>query len=320
MPDYDSPGKRKARDLVTAVFASTGGTVLDFYGESPGRSAVQFVDAGLTVTCAEKERKLHADLARDAELYGYEPHFGRASRLDREFDFVFADFCGNASPDNWEELRRLAPKVRQWMAVTISPDHQINEALQGRAAPFTVPVWMHGATGMRLQYIARYVRDDRGQRMWIALLRPVPYRKGNQSLSGATIARDLERRDYWASPTFRKSFPLLVPHRKQSQTEWGRMMQKGWNAEYYAANRESILQLKADQRLEDSGAARERAKDYYWANHERVLGWKRAWEKANPDKLREYHRRSYQKRKDDPEYIAANRARARAAYLRKKAA
>lgn len=263
---YDSPGKKSARDLVTTVFASTGGTVLDFYGG--GRSARAFVEVGLTVTSAEIDRDLHDSLRRDAEAFGYEPFYGRASRIKRTFDCVFADFTGGPSPKTRRELIKLAPMATQWLAVTLSPDRQLDEAVIGPSSAATVPAWVIEATGMRLEYIGRYTRNQYGQWMWIALLTPRLLRRGRQTmLDPLTVAREIQRRRYWASPGFRERFPNLVNHRQLSLTR----REQARSREYYLAHRDEKLAY---------------AREHYAQNREKRRQQHRAWAAANPEKAK----------------------------------
>lgn len=278
MSNYDSPGKQKARDLVTAVFASTGGTVLDFYGG--GRSARQFVGAGLTVTSAELVRSLWPILERDAAVYGYEPFFGRASRIKRTFDWVFADFTGGPSPTTRRELVKLAAMARHGIAVTLSPDRQLDEAMIGPSSAATVPAWVIEATGMRLEYISRYTRNELGQWMWLALLsRRMPIRGSAQQVDVLTIAREIQARRYWATNRFRVEFPSLVIHRRHSQTA----AEKDGQRTYYEKNRERYL-------------ARARAR--YYENREERLEQQRAWRVQNPEKYAAAQKRWRERNKD----------------------
>lgn len=220
---YDSDGKRRARDLVVEVAETSGcRTFLDFWGG--GASARQATVAGLTVTSAEKDRALQAGLVADAEVNGYSAHLGDAVDIDQKFDFVFADFCGNANPTRFKELGALATKTNRWLAVTLAPDWQMNESMQGDAATFTVPAWLVGATGMRLAYVSRYVRNERGVTMWLVLLEVRPTWSHPISKSGIRAGTEYDPRSvarhltltrpqrgtyYWASPRFAKDFPKL---------------------------------------------------------------------------------------------------------------
>ena len=291
---YDSPGKRDSRALFTEVFGTKGGSVLDFFGG--GRSAEEFVAAGLTVTSAEVSAELWPELERHSAEWGYEPFYGNAVKLKRRFDYINADFCNNAGTVSRKVLRRLAPFVKEWMAVTVSSDHQINYELQGASATATVPVWMVEATGgMQLEYVGRYVRNEHGQTMWIALLTPRPITRGNQMLAPMTISREVRRRGYWATPEFRKQFPELVKHRSHSQTERDRASSQA----YYKAHRERYLQ---------------NSRRNYWSNRAERLEQIRAWQQANPEKYKEAQKRWRDAHKSDPEYKARQRERSRAWY------
>ena len=50
--------------------------------------------------------------------------------------------------------------------------------------------------------------------------------------------------------------------------------------------------------------ARERWKAFYWDHREHCLERQRAWELANPEKVKAKRKRSYEKYKDDPEFKA----------------
>ena len=64
--------------------------------------------------------------------------------------------------------------------------------------------------------------------------------------------------------------------------------------------------------------ARVRSKRYYWNNRDKELQRQREWEMANPDKVRDKRRRSYEKCKQDPEWLERKRARQREWKRRKK--
>jgi hypothetical protein len=294
MNGFDSPGKTKARALVVEVFASEGGTVLDFYGG--GRSAAAFVEAGLTVTSAEIDRSLHERLLWDSAIHGYEPFLGRASRIKRDFDHVFADFTGGPSPKTRRELRLLASRTTKWLAVTLSPDRQLDEVMIGPSSSATVPAWLIEETGMRLEYISRYIRNEYRQWMWIALLRPRGHKHGSgQQVDSLTVAREIQRRRYWASPYFRSSFTELVPHRRHSETDSERARSK-W---YYETNRDTYL-------------ARSRAG--YYANREKRLAQQKAWNEANPEKAKAAQKR-WRDRNPDYQKSDERKAYRRAYYL-----
>lgn len=287
MPDYDSPGKQSSRVIFTDVFATEGGTVLDFFGN--GRSAEQFVSAGLTVTSAEKSQELWPNLERHSAEWGYEPFYGNAVKIKRRFDYVNADFCNNAGTPSRKVLRRLAPFVDKWLAVTVSTDHQINHELQGASATATVPVWMIEATDMNLHYVGRYVRNEKGQTMWIALLTPRdPAARGHQHIAPLTTSREIRRRGYWATPYFRNRFPQLVQHRSNSMTDHAKTR---WR-ERYLANREAILE-----------AERER----YHANRERRRANHKLWREANP---KAYEEAQVRWRAMNPDYQQSEKIRA----------
>lgn len=197
---YDSEGKRKARDLLIDVARMSGcETFLDFWGG--GVSARQAVAAGLAVTSAEKDRSLQTDLVEDARKYGYIAHLGDAIKVEGKFDVVFADFCGNANPVRFNELRLLATKTKKWLAVTIAPDHQLDTSMQGEAALYTIPSWLVGATRMRLMYVCRYIRGSTGTTMWFAILEPKSsYRAEHAPYQ---VARNLQGRgSYWSARRF----------------------------------------------------------------------------------------------------------------------
>lgn len=64
--------------------------------------------------------------------------------------------------------------------------------------------------------------------------------------------------------------------------------------------------------------ARVRWVKYYQENKEHCHERQKAWEQANPDKVKAKKRRYYEKHKQDPEWLEAKRARQRAYKLRKK--
>lgn len=289
---YDSPGKEKARALVTKVFASEGGTVLDFYGG--GRSARQFVEAGLIVTSAEIARSLHERLRWDAAIHGYEPFFGRASRIKRHFDCTFTDFTGGPSPKTRRELRVLASRTDKWLAVTLSPDRQLDEFVTGPSSAATVPAWIIEATGMRLEYIGRYIRNEYKQWMWIALLTPRESRRGRQTMiDPLTMVREIQTRKYWATDRFRRQFPTLVPHRNHTSTAREAESQHA----RYMANRDAIKAQELKR---------------YYANREKRLEQQRAWREANPEKVKAIQKRW---RQAHPDYFKNRKEYRRAWYL-----
>lgn len=65
-------------------------------------------------------------------------------------------------------------------------------------------------------------------------------------------------------------------------------------------------------------AARKRWKDFYWENREHCLERQKAWELANPEKVKAKRKRSYEKHKDDPEFKAKKAAYNKAYKARKK--
>lgn len=64
--------------------------------------------------------------------------------------------------------------------------------------------------------------------------------------------------------------------------------------------------------------ARVRWVEYYQENKEHCHERQKAWEQANPDKVKAKKHRYYEKHKQDPEWLEAKRARQRAYKLRKK--
>lgn len=268
---YDSPGKANVRELVVAVAAADCTTVLDLWGG--GQSARMFAAAGLNVTSAEITRSLHAALKADAAEYGYTAWPRRAGRVNGMFDFVFADFCAGASPPTSRELKRLVPHVGKLMAVTLAPDHQKDVSLTGPMAAYTVPAWLVGATGLDLEYIVRYVRNENKQTMWFALLSRPTRNHGTQHLVLPTIARELvSPRRYWATPAFRLSFGDVVPHRTSGGTD----RQKKRQHERYEEKREELLA---------------KSREWYQANREQILAKQRAKYTRDPELAREYEKR-----------------------------
>ena len=134
---YDTPGKQKFRELLLAI---AGTSDVRTYGTlwGGGTDARMAAAAGLQVTAAEVTRSLHEAMTNDAALHGYVPFTHRAGRLTEHFDMFHADFCGNASPGNFRELRHLASISRRWLAVTLAPDHQLDPSMQGEAAIYTM--------------------------------------------------------------------------------------------------------------------------------------------------------------------------------------
>jgi hypothetical protein len=213
---YDSPGKRAFRELVLAVAKRDGcQTYGTFWGS--GIDSRMAVDAGLEVTAAEIVRALHPAMDADASEHGYRAFHGRASRLTDRFDVFCADFCGNASPAAFRELGHIAALTDKWLAVVLTPDHQLDPSMQGEAALYTVPAWLTGATGFTLEYFTRYRRNGRGGVMFAALLARKDGRGVVHSVQPLQVARSISERGYWASrPMYRT---LLLRHRAEPRTQ-----------------------------------------------------------------------------------------------------
>jgi hypothetical protein len=301
---YDSPGKRAFRELVLAVAKRDGcQTYGTFWGS--GIDSRMAVDAGLEVTAAEIVRALHPAMDADASEHGYRAFHGRASRLTDRFDVFCADFCGNASPAAFRELGHIAALTDRWLAVVLTPDHQLDASMQGEAALYTVPAWLTGATGFTLEYFTRYRRNGRGGVMFAALLRRTAERRQGTShqVLPIQIAYSINVRGYWASR--RMYDTALLRHRYAPKNE----REKQAGAEYYAANRERRLsQARAiyqRRKQRPEAIERDRARTAEWAKSETGRAWRRAFDK---------------RRRADPERVERIRAYKREWYARKKAA
>lgn len=66
-------------------------------------------------------------------------------------------------------------------------------------------------------------------------------------------------------------------------------------------------------------SARARSKKHYWENREECLRLQRAWEIANPEKVKAKKKRFYDAHKDDPVFKAKRAAQKKAYRARKKA-
>lgn len=190
---YDSAGKRRVREAIVRLCADQRvKTVLDFWGG--GSSARALAGLGVRVVSAEIDRGLFSALELDASENGYEAWRGRASSAVGQFDLVFADFCGGASPQNRRELRRLAQKAERFLVVTLAPDHQREEALTGSSAFATIPAWLiEAAPGFHIVDIRQYQRNERKQWMWSAILARGKYREPLRD-----IIDSLARRRRWS--------------------------------------------------------------------------------------------------------------------------
>lgn len=212
---YDSPGKREVRRLLLAVAKESGcRTALEFAGGL--EFTEQLIAAGIDVTVAESDPKIKPMVLWAAPRLGFTPFTKRASRLPGQRDLVFADFCGPLTVGTSEpELHRLAPKAAKWLAVTVSPDRQPDELLQGGKrvgsayADATMAARLVAVTDMSIQYLCRYQRNERGQWMWFALLQPA--KSTAKHLDPASITRTLQHRTWWGSTRFRYRFADLLP-------------------------------------------------------------------------------------------------------------
>jgi hypothetical protein len=290
---YESPGKRAFRELVLAVAkrdeCQTYGT---FWGS--GIDSRMAVDAGLEVTAAEIVRALHPAMDADAAEHGYRAFHGRASRLTDRFDVFCADFCGNASPVAFRELGHIAALTDKWLAVVLTPDHQLNSSMQGEAALFTVPAWLTGASGFTLEYFTRYRRNGRGGVMFAALLRHRQGHGNSHRVQPLQIARSVAARGYWASKPFHET--RLLTHAQPMPSE----RTVAQRAEYYTANRERKLSQAREgyqrRKHNPDAIARDRAHTAEWAKSEKGRAWRKAFDKkrrTDPERgarIREYQR------------------------------
>lgn len=283
---YDTEGKQTFRDLLFRVCEQAG---IQSYGTlwGGGTDARMGVEHGLRVIAAEVDRSLHPALLEDARQHGYEAFPRRAGKLVDHVDMFHADFCGNASPSAFRELGRIATITNAWLAVTLSPDHQLNPAMQGEAAAFTIPAWLTGATGFTLEYLSRYQRNTYGQTMWTALLQRRNGRGNSHRVQPLQIAYSIERRGYWASAALYEQ--RVLPHLQAPMSGQGRKRQ-------------------AEYELENQVARAESRRKAYYANRDIHLTRMHDWQQANPDKVRSSHQKYHQKMQSDPEYRAKNRA------------
>lgn len=300
---YNSPGKQTFRELVLAVAEHDS---CQSYGTlwGSGIDSRMAVARGLAVIACEKDRSLHSRMDADADLIGYRVWHHSAGRLDERVDMFHADFCGNASPSNFRELRRIAAITDKWLAVTLSPDHQLNESMQGEAALYTVPAWLTGATGFTLEYFGRYVRNAGGTTMFTALLQRREGHGNSHRVQPVQVAYSVTVRQYWASKAMYQGFGTLLPHSNPPESE--AMRQRA--AEYYQEHRAAKLaasRARYEQRKRNPDAiVRDRANTARWAKSDRGLAWRREYER---------------KRRLDPDQGAKKRAYCRAWYARKKA-
>lgn len=321
---YDSDGKQAFRSLLLELAKRDG---LKTYGTfwGTGIDSRLFAAEGFDVTAAEVVRDKHEAMREDAERYGYSAFCGNARRLDQRFDMFHADFCGNASPGNFRTLRAISEMVDRWLAVTLSPDHQLDPSMQGEAASYTVPAWLVGASDFTLEYLVRYLRNDDGQTMWAAVLQRRHGQGNAHRIAPVQIAWSIrQRRDgsstYWAS---NRMYTLLrgVLRHKKPLTSWEKS--EAVKARYWsdpegarARAREAYRRLHPNEQLriryaidEDYREAKRAYHREWWAkNKARFMTPERKAQRS------EYHRQHYLANRD--KYIES----ARQSRLRKKKA
>lgn len=223
---YLSAGKQSFRDLLLALATKDGSrTYGTFWGT--GIDARMFSAAGLDVVAAEIVRAKHSALANDALMHGYRAHLGRAGSLRDQFDMFHADFDGGPSPSNFREVRRLAQITSRWLAVSVSLDHMRDESMQGEAAAHTIPAWLTGASGLTLEYLSRYRRNQYGQTMWTAILQRREGRGNSHRVQPVQIALSVRERGYWASkPMYasglmtHRTAPLTLEERRRDHERY----------------------------------------------------------------------------------------------------
>lgn len=65
--------------------------------------------------------------------------------------------------------------------------------------------------------------------------------------------------------------------------------------------------------------ARIRNRRRYWTKRDEVIAYRKAWEKANPEKVKAKKKRFYEKHKQDPEWMEKHRQKNREYKARKRA-
>lgn len=276
---YDSRGKREIRRLLLGVAKATGcSTWLELLGG--GAFAEQLTREGFRVTAAESNPSLRSFLHWSAGRFGVKAHAGLASRTVGQFDVVFADLCGPLADgrdrSSEPEVHRLALKALKWIAITVNPDRQRDPLLKGGSgrlyADATMAARLVAITGCRLQYFRRYQRNEFGQWMWFAILKAhVPGVGTHCNIDPASIQYNMDRRGYWASDGFRRSFADLLPHKWNVVSARAR---EKWNTvqrlRYADPTSEYHLKTVA-YRNANRARQRERAREWYYANRDRIL-------------------------------------------------
>ena len=267
---YESEGKQAFRELLLSLARHSGcRTYGTFWGT--GIDSRLFASAGFDVMAAEVVRAKHEAMEADAATGGYRAFHGRAGKMSERFDMFHADFDGGPSPANFREVRRIAVITDKWLAVTLSMDHQRDEAMMGESAFYTIPAWLTGASGFTLEYLSRYKRNGYGQVMWVALLRPRLGKGTSHQVLPLQIAYSIGERGYWSSRAFYATG--LMHHRYSPRNE----REKETGRRYYQAHRDHYLESSRERwQQRDPEAA--------YLRH-------REWTLANPDKTKEYQRR-----------------------------
>ena len=300
--DYQSNGKQEFRDLLFALARQSDvRTYGTFWGT--GIDSRQFAEAGFDVVAAEIVQAKHERAAMDADMHGYRVHRGRAGKLTTRFGMFHADFDGGPSPMNFREVRRIAAITDQWLAVTLSMDHQRDESMMGEAAFYTVPAWLTGAAGFTLEYLSRYRRNRFGQTMWVAILQRREGKGNSHRVQPIQIARAIPSRGYWASRQMYQR--RLLPHTNAPETP----VERERSAAYYQEHRDryrSIARQSYERRKEDPvKVAADRDRSATWQKSEAGRAWMAAWAAA--------------RRRTDPEWAERRRQYKRDWYARKKA-
>jgi hypothetical protein len=278
---YLSDGKQDFRDLLLRLAQHDG---LHTYGTfwGGGIDSRMFAAAGFDVIAAEIVQDLHAAMDADAAEHGYRTWHKDAARMPERCEMFHADFMGNASGHAFRTLRRIAANTEKWLAVTLSPDHQINQSMQGESALYTVPAWLVGASGFTLEYFGRYVRNAGGQVMFVALLEGKPSSRGQRrEVHPLQLVRGVTGRGYWARHDLHDRFPDLLPHRKP----------------YYTTRERDRLRERYASDPEYREKMRAASKSSYEANKAAHMAQSAKWAKEHPDRRRDIQRKSQLRRR-----------------------
>lgn len=195
---YTQPGKTMARQVAIACAKLWGArSILDLWGDGESARAFQSAIPEAAVISAEIDKRLWPALMVDAQKHGYGYHLGDVADVPGKWDFIWLDFCGQASKSMAKTLHAAKRQlnVDGLLAVTVMPARE-SDVLVSQMRERVLPMWIEEQTGCAVRLLLPYRREN-NLPMWLLVLMP-----GWRSFFGDddyfSIVRDsLNDEGYW---------------------------------------------------------------------------------------------------------------------------